>query len=219
MLEPHHETQQSGGEIQGHGHCDLPGGCCQGLTKISSEQGSESLERLRTLPEYAHATSDSQTSWHTVFLQLLLAVDGIMSWTSPDSWVTRLFSGDPWIILLALLVALSLPILLHLYFYTTSRRAAITPTFLLLGPSGSGKTSLLSIVGSFVGFAPSTANIHSFSDDLPTRKQMQRTPGHRKRPLRSPWPCRVPFHWVRTNTGPKMTRLCKTPKNIPPYTR
>jgi signal recognition particle receptor subunit beta len=69
-----------------------------------------------------------------------------MAWTSPDSWATKLFSGDPWVILLAFVVALSLPILLHLYFYTTSARTTLTPTILLLGPSGSGKTSLLSIV-------------------------------------------------------------------------
>lgn len=69
-----------------------------------------------------------------------------MAWTSPDSWATKLFSGDPWVILLALIVTLSLPTLLHLYFYTTSTRTALTPTILLLGPSGCGKTSLLSIV-------------------------------------------------------------------------
>ena len=69
-----------------------------------------------------------------------------MGWTSKDSFATRLFSGDPWIILLAFAVALTLPVLLHLYFYTTSGRIATTPTILLLGPSGSGKTSLLSFI-------------------------------------------------------------------------
>jgi signal recognition particle receptor subunit beta len=69
-----------------------------------------------------------------------------MAWSSPDSWATRLFSGDPWIILLAFVTTLALPVLLHLYFYTSSARTALTPTFLLLGPSGSGKTSLLTLV-------------------------------------------------------------------------
>jgi len=69
-----------------------------------------------------------------------------MSWSSPHGWPTRLFSGDPVIILLALLVALTLPLALHFYFFTTSGRAAVVPTFLLLGPSGAGKTSLVSLV-------------------------------------------------------------------------
>jgi signal recognition particle receptor subunit beta len=69
-----------------------------------------------------------------------------MAWSSPDSWATRLFSGDPWIILLAFLTTIALPVLLHLYFYTSGSRTAFTPTFLLLGPSGSGKTSLLTFV-------------------------------------------------------------------------
>ena len=69
-----------------------------------------------------------------------------MGWTSQDSFATRLFSGDPWIILLAFAVALTLPVLLHLYFYTTSGRIATSPTILLLGTSGSGKTSLLSFI-------------------------------------------------------------------------
>ena len=69
-----------------------------------------------------------------------------MSWTSPDSWATKLFSGDPWIILLALVTTLALPILLHLYYYTTAARIALTPTFLVLGPLGSGKTSVFTLV-------------------------------------------------------------------------
>ncbi len=70
----------------------------------------------------------------------------IMGWSSPDSWATRLFSGDPVVILVALLVSLLFPVLLHLFFYTQTARAKVVPTFLVLGPSGAGKTSLLSLV-------------------------------------------------------------------------
>ena len=77
-----------------------------------------------------------------------------MSWTSPDSALSRLLSGDPWAILLAFVVALSLPILLHSFLYRTSSRHTATPTFLLLGISGAGKTSLLTLVRVPLLFAP-----------------------------------------------------------------
>ncbi|GAM35550.1 SRP receptor subunit [Talaromyces pinophilus] len=66
---------------------------------------------------------------------------------SLESIATTLLDGNPTAILLALLVTLSLPILLHLIFY---RKAASQPlsTFVLLGPSGSGKTAFLSLVES-----------------------------------------------------------------------
>ncbi|KAK4943446.1 hypothetical protein LTR10_016937 [Elasticomyces elasticus] len=69
-----------------------------------------------------------------------------MGWSSPDSWPTRLFSGDPIAILIAFLVTISLPALLHLYFYSQTARAKVVPTFLLLGSSGAGKTSLVSLL-------------------------------------------------------------------------
>jgi signal recognition particle receptor subunit beta len=69
-----------------------------------------------------------------------------MSWSSPDGWLTRLFSGDPLTILVAFLITISLPILTHLYFYRSAARIPLTPAFLLLGPSGSGKTSLLTLL-------------------------------------------------------------------------
>ncbi|KIX06783.1 uncharacterized protein Z518_04759 [Rhinocladiella mackenziei CBS 650.93] len=69
-----------------------------------------------------------------------------MGWSSPDSLITRLFSGDPIAIFLAFLVTISLPLLLHLYFYTQTARAKVVPNFLLLGPSGAGKTSLVSLL-------------------------------------------------------------------------
>jgi signal recognition particle receptor subunit beta len=73
-----------------------------------------------------------------------------MGWSSPDSLLTRLFSGDPLVVLIAFLVTIALPSLVHLYFYTQSARTKAAPTFLLLGPSGAGKTSLVSLVGSSI---------------------------------------------------------------------
>lgn len=72
-----------------------------------------------------------------------------MSWAAPDSWATRLFSGDPIIIAIAFIITLALPLLVHLYFYTQTARTRVVPTFLLLGPSGAGKTSLASLVSLF----------------------------------------------------------------------
>lgn len=69
-----------------------------------------------------------------------------MGWSSPDSWLTRLFSGEPLVILFVFLVTISLPILTHLYFYRSAARIPLTPAFLLLGPSESGKTSLLTLL-------------------------------------------------------------------------
>lgn len=64
---------------------------------------------------------------------------------SLESIATTLLDGNPIAILLALVATLSLPILLHLFFY---RKGAIPSlsTFVLLGPSGSGKTAFLSLV-------------------------------------------------------------------------
>lgn len=74
-------------------------------------------------------------------------------WSSPSSFPTKLLSGNPSTIALAFLVALALPILLHLYFYSQSARSRGSggssdgvPSFLLLGPSNSGKTSLVTVL-------------------------------------------------------------------------
>ncbi|KAI5285305.1 hypothetical protein KEM52_002498, partial [Ascosphaera acerosa] len=60
---------------------------------------------------------------------------------NPREVLTTLLSGHPFAIAFALLVALSLPVLLHCYLFRPSRRKG-APTFLLLGPSGAGKTKL-----------------------------------------------------------------------------
>lgn len=69
-----------------------------------------------------------------------------MNWSSPDSLLSRLLSGDPLAIVIAFFVAISLPILVHLFLYRASSKSSTTPIFVLLGPSGVGKTSLLTLV-------------------------------------------------------------------------
>lgn len=81
-----------------------------------------------------------------VFSRNHLLQSATMNWSSPDSALSRLLSGNPWAILIALFVAISLPILVHSFLYRASRKSAATPTFLLLGTSGAGKTSLLTLV-------------------------------------------------------------------------
>jgi hypothetical protein len=65
--------------------------------------------------------------------------------TSSSVLATTLLSGNWIAILTALLVAVSLPLLLHHFLYRSSS-AKRTNDFLLLGPSGSGKTAFCSLV-------------------------------------------------------------------------
>ena len=68
---------------------------------------------------------------------------------SPVSTLLSALLQPSWqAIVLSVMVALLLPVLLHVSLY---RKAASTnqPTFLLLGTSGAGKTSLLTLVGLF----------------------------------------------------------------------
>jgi signal recognition particle receptor subunit beta len=59
--------------------------------------------------------------------------------------LTILLDGNPLAILLAFVVTLGLPILLHFVLYRSFASPPIS-SFILLGPSGAGKTSLLSLV-------------------------------------------------------------------------
>ena len=138
-----------------------------------------------------------------------------MGWSSPDSWLTRLFSGDPIVILIAFLVTIALPSLVHLYFYAQTARTKTTPTFLLLGPSGAGKTSLVSLVSFLICHAdPPTANkTSSYKNDPPIPKTMkwaQPTPAHLKSPPPSACCFRPPSLLALTNTGPRTMSLSKT---------
>ena len=62
--------------------------------------------------------------------------------------LSALMGPSPLAILIGTLVALSLPLLLHLYIYRSSNRTTL-PAFLLVGPSGAGKTTFLThVIGS-----------------------------------------------------------------------
>ena len=65
-----------------------------------------------------------------------------MDWSSKDSLLSKLLSGSPLAIVIAFVVAVGLPVLLHAFLYRTSTKSQIIPSFLLLGPTGSGKSSL-----------------------------------------------------------------------------
>ena len=69
-----------------------------------------------------------------------------MAWYDQDSWLTAAFSPNPLTILITLIVALGLPILIHIILYKKAAAAAQIPTFLLVGPSGSGKTAFTTLV-------------------------------------------------------------------------
>lgn len=69
-----------------------------------------------------------------------------MAWHDEDSWLTAAFSPHATTILLTLVVALGLPILLHVWLYRKVDAAQEQPTFLVLGPSGAGKTAFATLV-------------------------------------------------------------------------
>ncbi|RMZ78829.1 hypothetical protein DV738_g3596, partial [Chaetothyriales sp. CBS 135597] len=69
-----------------------------------------------------------------------------MAWTDENSWLTWLFAPSWTVILLAFTICLALPILDHVFNYTSRGSKSVVPTILLLGPSGSGKTSLISLL-------------------------------------------------------------------------
>lgn len=62
-----------------------------------------------------------------------------------EEWATWAVSPAISAIVITLLVALTLPVLLHYYLYRQAA-AKVLPSFLLVGASGSGKTSLLTLV-------------------------------------------------------------------------
>ncbi|KAK5105087.1 hypothetical protein LTS08_001361 [Lithohypha guttulata] len=106
-------------------------------------------------------------------------------WSSPDSWLTKLFRGDPLTILFALLVTLALPVLNHLYFYTQSSRSRKDgqsgdgiPTFLLLGPSGSGKTALVTVLQTRGNVAKSEAKESDEEVDEEEERSRSAVNGH-----------------------------------------
>jgi hypothetical protein len=141
-----------------------------------------------------------------------------MAWSAPDGILTRLLSGHPLTILIAFVVAFSLPLLLHLFLYRTSTRAAATPTFLLLGSSGTGKTSLLTLVSLEALSGPFRCLFIAFKSFKDDRHQLE-SPNlpqleHHKY-LRKPiFFCRRIFLLLRTSTGPRMISRCRRLQEI-----
>ena len=78
--------------------------------------------------------------------QLFQATINMAGESALERWMTWAFSPTISAILVAFLISLLSPILIHTYLY---RKAATIelPSFLLLGPSGAGKTGLQTRVG------------------------------------------------------------------------
>jgi hypothetical protein len=93
----------------------------------------------------------TETAAEVLVFKILVAV---MDWSSPRNIATSLLSSNPIAILITAVIAITLPILFHLFLYLNVVSESST-YFLLLGPSGAGKTSLLSLVSS-----PATFNAH-----------------------------------------------------------
>ena len=62
-------------------------------------------------------------------------------------WASLLMGPSAFAIIVATIVAFSLPVLLHIYIHHVKTSDVTSlPTFLLLGPSGAGKTALITQV-------------------------------------------------------------------------
>lgn len=62
-----------------------------------------------------------------------------------QQWAYALLTPSPLGLIIAILLAISIPILLHSFVFRTSGLVTL-PSIILIGPSGSGKTSLLTLV-------------------------------------------------------------------------
>lgn len=62
-------------------------------------------------------------------------------------WAQALFNPSPLGLVIAILLAISIPVFLHSVVFRASGLTTL-PSILLIGPSGSGKTSLLTLVSS-----------------------------------------------------------------------
>jgi signal recognition particle receptor subunit beta len=69
--------------------------------------------------------------------------EDLLTWMFSPNWST---------IILAVIVAFTLPVLIHGYLYKKAVAKEV-PRFLLMGPSGAGKTSLLTLV--YIAASPS----------------------------------------------------------------
>lgn len=64
-----------------------------------------------------------------------------------SDWAQALFNPSPLGLVIAILLAISIPVFLHSVVFRASGLTTL-PSILLIGPSGSGKTSLLTLVSS-----------------------------------------------------------------------
>ncbi|KAG4425632.1 hypothetical protein IFR04_001329 [Cadophora malorum] len=67
-----------------------------------------------------------------------------MSSSAIQQWAYALLTPSPLGLIIAILLAISIPILLHSFVFRTSGLVTL-PSIILIGPSGSGKTSLLTL--------------------------------------------------------------------------
>ena len=74
-----------------------------------------------------------------------------------SGWVSFLLAPTPLAFASTLIIALSIPLILHFVIYRSSSTTSL-PSFLLLGPSNSGKTSLLTLVSFSRGLIIGTTN-------------------------------------------------------------
>jgi signal recognition particle receptor subunit beta len=79
-----------------------------------------------------------------------------MAWYDEDSWLTAALSPNLTTIIIALVVAIGLPILMHSFLYRSAAATTSLPTILLLGPSGAGKTAFATLVRLHKSFIPRT---------------------------------------------------------------
>ena len=127
--------------------------CLRGRTRLSQDGGGSSVDRAGTCRgdaqqlvlyepriwrgrDFPHRDSAASTSGK-------FATGDKMS-TNP-SWLDALMSPSPVALVIAVILALSIPIFLHSFVFRASGLTTL-PSILLVGPSGSGKTTLLTLV-------------------------------------------------------------------------
>lgn len=101
---------------------------------------------LKNMPSIEHLEYKSTTSTLSLSLfSLLTTRAGEMSSSTWQDWATIALRPQLSTVIITFIIALTLPLLLHLYIYR-SRASTQLPAFLIAGPSGSGKTALTTFV-------------------------------------------------------------------------
>lgn len=96
----------------------------------------------------------------------------ICAMSTVSDWAHALLNPSPIGLIVAILLAISIPIFLHSIVFKASGLATL-PSILLIGPSGSGKTSLLTLVSLAADIA-----VWLFANKLPVRAGHKRTNTH-----------------------------------------